>query len=201
MLCFVKTAKRCSPTSEELHPPKNPKGTLKMVAVNSWSFGLTGHSSARPRFHWTDASAMSQNKIQTLAVVLIDSWQQSGWLLDSQVVRLLFYFFPQQQFFVKICMRGARRSPPAYRRTNNCTHFSSVKTFVFSYADYSLCIFYWVIWMPYMSAPPCPLAFFFPFFLLPLGKGGKTFWFQLERKTCSFFFSFFCYLALKQKVK
>lgn len=98
MLCFVKTAKRCSPTSEELHPPKKTKGTLKMVAVTSWSFGLTGHSSARPRFHWTDASAMSQNKIQTLAVVLIDSWQQSGWPLDSQVVRLLFYFFPQQQF-------------------------------------------------------------------------------------------------------
>lgn len=173
-----------------------------MVAVNSWSFGLTGHSSARPRFHWTDASAMSQNKIQTLAVVLIDSWQQSGWPLDSQVVRLLFFFFfSSATIFVKICMRGARRSPPAYRQANNCTHFSSVKTFVFSYADYSLCIF-WVIWMPYMSAPPCPLAFFFLFFFVTTLREGRPFGFGWKgKRVFLFFFFFFCYLALKREVK
>lgn len=120
-------------------------------------------------------------------------------LTSCQTV-VFFCFFSSATIFVKICMRGARRSPPAYRQANNCTHFSSVKTFVFSYADYSLCIF-WVIWMPYMSAPPCPLAFFFLFFFCYHSKGGKTFWFRLERKTCFSFFFFFCYLALKREVK
>lgn len=33
----------------------------------------------------------------------------------------------------------------AYRQANNCAHFSSVNAFVFSYADYSLCLFYSVL--------------------------------------------------------
>lgn len=113
---------------------------------------------------------------------------------------VVFFFFSSATIFVKICMRGARRSPPAYRQANNCTHFSSVKTFVFSYADYSLCIF-WVIWMPYMSAPPCPLAFFFLFFFVTTLREGRPFGFGWKGKRVFLLFFFFCYLALKREVK